>query len=124
MKLELQTRMIEGITVLTCKGRLAYREEAVAFSEAVAGLLSPGQPLVIALGDLEMVDSAGLGELVVVHMWARAIGSPLKLAAANARIVELFELTNLLSVFELHATVEEALSCLRQGKNTAAASAA
>jgi anti-anti-sigma regulatory factor len=47
--------------------------------------------------------------LVVVHMWIRASGCTLKLAGANARIRQLLELTNLLSVFDVHPSLEEAL---------------
>jgi hypothetical protein len=42
-------------------------------------------------------------------MWAKADGCGLKLAGANPRIRQLFELTNLLSVFDIHPTLEDAL---------------
>jgi anti-anti-sigma regulatory factor len=42
-------------------------------------------------------------------MWIRASGCALKLAGANARIQHLLELTNLLSVFDVHPTLDEAL---------------
>lgn len=58
---------------------------------------------------MEVIDSAGLGELVVVHMWIKASGCSLKLAGANPRIREVLELTNLLSVFDVHPTLDDAL---------------
>jgi anti-anti-sigma regulatory factor len=42
-------------------------------------------------------------------MWIRASGSSLKLAGANPRIRQLLELTNLLSVFDVHPTLDDAL---------------
>jgi len=45
----------------------------------------------------------------VVHMWAKASGCSLKLAGANPRIRQLFELTNLVSVFEIHSALDDAL---------------
>lgn len=109
MKLDLETRAIKDVTVLTCTGRFTYRNEATVFSQKIAQLLPNARQIVVDLSGLEAVDSAGLGELVVVHMWIRASGCSLKLAGANPRVQELFELTNLLSVFDVHATVDDAL---------------
>ncbi len=109
MKLDLETRTIGDVTVLYCTGRFTYREEATAFSQTIAGLLPHARRVVVELSGLEAVDSAGLGELVVVHMWAKASGCSLKLAGANPRIRQLFELTNLLSIFDVHPTLDDAL---------------
>lgn len=114
MKLDLETRTINDVTVLSCRGRFTYRDEAAAFSEQIAELLPEARQIVVDLSGLEAVDSAGLGELVVVHMWIRASGCSLKLAGANARILQLFELTNLVSVFDVHPTLDEALLSFRQ----------
>jgi anti-sigma B factor antagonist len=109
LKLDLETREIDDVTVVFCRGRFTYRDEAAAFSEKIAGLLPNARQLVVELSELETIDSAGLGELVVVHMWIRASGCSLKLAGANPRIWQLLELTNLLSVFDVHPTLDEAL---------------
>ena len=109
MKLDLETRTIDDVTVLFCKGRFTYRDEATAFSEKIAELLPDARQLIVELSGLEVIDSAGLGELVVVHMWIRASGCSLKMAGANARILEVLELTNLLSIFDVHPTLDDAL---------------
>ena len=114
MKLDLETRTIEDVTVLSCKGRFTYRDEATAFSRKIAELLPDARQLIVELSGLEVIDSAGLGELVVVHMWIRASGCSLKLAGANPRIRQLLELTNLLSVFDVHPTLDDALLAFRQ----------
>jgi anti-sigma B factor antagonist len=113
LKLDLQTRAIDDVTVLYCRGRFTYRDEATAFSEKIAELLPSVQRLVVELSGLEAIDSAGLGELVVVHMWIRASGCSVKLAGASPRIQELLELTNLLSVFDVHPTLDDALLAFR-----------
>ena len=118
MKLDLETRAINEVTVLFCKGRFTYRDEATAFSEKIAELLPKARQLIVELSGLEVIDSAGLGELVVVHMWIRASGSSLKLAGANARIRQLLELTNLLSVFDVHPTLDDALLSFQRKTTT------
>ena len=109
MKLDLETRAIDDVTVLYCRGRFTYRDEATAFSQKIAELLPDTRWLVVELSGLETIDSAGLGELVVVHMWIRASGCSLKLAGANPRVRQVLELTNLLSVFDVHPTLDDAL---------------
>ena len=109
MKLGLENRPIGDVAVLHCTGRFTYRDEAAAFSQKIAELLPHTRQIIVDLSGLEAVDSAGLGELVVVHMWAKASGCSLKLAGANPRVQQLFELTNLVSVFEIHSALDDAL---------------
>ena len=114
MKLDLEICAIDNVTVLYCKGRFTYRDEATAFSQKIAELLPHARQVIVELSGLEAIDSAGLGELVVVHMWIRAARCSLKLAGANPRIRQLLELTNLLSVFDVHPTLDDALLAFRQ----------
>lgn len=39
MKLDLETRAIDDVIVLYCKGRFTHRDEAAAFSQKIAELL-------------------------------------------------------------------------------------
>lgn len=114
MKLDLETRAIDDVTVLWCRGRFTYRDEATAFSRKISELLPNARKIVVDLSGLEVIDSAGLGELVVVHMWIRASGCSLKLAGANPRIRQLLELTNLLSVFDIYPTLDDAVLSFQQ----------
>ena len=109
MKLTLKTEAIHDVTVLRCQGRFTYRDEATAFSQKIAALLPHTRQLIVEFSELEIIDSAGLGELVVVHMWIRASGCALKVAGANARILHLLELTNLSRIFDIHPTLDDAL---------------
>lgn len=124
VKLQLEVRAVDETTVLFCKGRFTYRDEAVAFSQMVGPLLTENRALVVEMSELEIIDSAGLGELVVVHMWANASACALKIAGANPRILQLFELTNLLSVFDVYRTLDEALLSVRAAASSNSASTA
>ena len=124
MKLDLEVRAVDGSTVLFCKGRFTYRDEAVAFSQMIGPLLTENRALVVDMSELEAIDSAGLGELVVVHMWANASACALKIAGASPRIVQLFELTNLLSVFDVYPALHEALLSSQAAATKTASTAA
>jgi anti-sigma B factor antagonist len=113
VKLNLEIRETNDVTVIYCQGRIAYRNEAVALSNKVAELLPETRQIVIELSGVEMIDSAGLGELVVILMWAQARRCSIKLAAPRENIREMLQLTNLASVFEIHPTVDEAVLASR-----------
>jgi anti-sigma B factor antagonist len=113
VKLKMDVCEIEDVTVIRCQGRIAYRDEALALSEKVTELLPNTHQLVLELSGVEMIDSAGLGELVVALMWAQANNCSIKLAAPRKTIGELLQLTNLSSVFEIYSTVDDAVLASR-----------
>ena len=101
-----------GTIVLHCEGRIIFGPEARALTEIVAEVLPSARRLVVDLAGVESVDSAGLGELVLLHMWAEAAGYSLKFAGPRQSIRELLELTNLASVFDAHGSVAEAVAAM------------
>src|SRR5260370_41684903 len=74
-----------GAAVLHCTGRLRFNREAALFARMARGFLADGRNLVLDLSAIESIDSAGIGELVMVYMSACAarrevrIPSPKKL---------------------------------------------
>lgn len=112
MKLNVQVKNVEDATVVSCRGRLVYREEAAALSHAVAET-QPGM-LVLDLAGVEAIDSAGLGELVAVLQMTQARGGSLKLAGPTMRVRSLLQLTNLTSILEVYSSLDEALLSWKQ----------
>lgn len=106
MNLHLEVLASHDVTLVYCRGRIVYREEASALSEKVAELLPATKRLILDLNGVEMIDSAGLGELVLLYLWAQAAGCDVKLARPPANISRLLELTNLSSVFDILPAVE------------------
>ena len=98
----------EECAVVCCKGRIAYGIEAAALSGEIAELAPQTRRVVIDLSGVEMIDAAGLGELVSVAVAAQASGCSITLAAPDDFIRHLLELTKLTSVFEVHPTLEAA----------------
>jgi anti-sigma B factor antagonist len=96
--------------VLHCKGRIVFREEVVKLSQVVGESIETSDVVILDLKGVSAIDSAGLGEMVALHMWARGHGHALKMTGLSSRIRHLLELTNLTSVFEIYATEEEALT--------------
>jgi anti-sigma B factor antagonist len=108
LRLSLETRVTEEVTVICCQGRIAYGVDAAVLSGEIAGLLPQTRRLVIDLSGVEMIDAAGLGELVSVALTAQGSQCSVTLAAPRSLIRELLDLTKLTSVFEVYPTVDAA----------------
>src|SRR6266446_9652832 len=106
--LSLETRATEDVAVIRCKGRIAYGIEAAALSGEIAELAPQTRRVVIDLGGVELIDAAGLGELVSVAVAAQVSGCSITLAAPGDFIRRVLTLTNLTSVFEVHPTLDAA----------------
>lgn len=109
LSLALESSKYGEAVILHCQGRIVNREEAVALSRAVSELLEKTQNIVLDFRGVTAIDSAGLGELVSLHMWALGKGCSLKLTGLSSRLFHLLEITNLTSIFEIFSTEQAAL---------------
>jgi anti-anti-sigma factor len=110
LKLSLEARRSGDVIIIHCEGRIVYRDEAAALSRVVGEALQHTREVVLDLEDVHGMDSAGLGELVLLHMSAEGQGKSVRIAAATSQVQKLLELTNLVSVFDLHDTLEGAIA--------------
>jgi anti-anti-sigma factor len=114
LKLSLEAGHPGSAVVLHCQGRGIFRSEAQALSTIVADALPSARRMVVDLAGIDSVDSGGLGELVLTHMWAEAAGYTLKFASPKKSVRHLFEVTNLVSVFDVYGSVPEAMEAMIQ----------
>jgi anti-sigma B factor antagonist len=108
MAFSIEIRKINRITILDCRGRLVFGDEALYLRERAKELLKSGKILVLNLAGVSYIDSGGLGVLVGLLTSARAAGGDLKLASPNQRASEVLTITHLSEVFEIHPTAEKA----------------
>ncbi len=103
-----------GALVLHCRGKLIFRREASELSQAISEMLPRMNAMVVDLAGVEVVDTAGLGELVLLHIWARAGGYRLKFANPNRFVRRVLERTNLISIFEVYSSVALAITAISE----------
>jgi len=116
MQLKLNTRTLDdGIVVVDCAGRIVFGEETTELRERVKGLISQGSRVVLNLGEVNYIDSGGLGTLVALYTSARSAGGSIKLARLTRRVGDLLQVTKLLTVFDVYDTEEEAVQSFRKG---------
>jgi anti-sigma B factor antagonist len=102
VKMQSAARQIGGVTILDISGRITVGEGNIILREIVRDLAEKGaKAIVLNLGEVQYVDSSGIGELVKAHASIRKQGGQLKLANLNKRVHDLLELTRLSAVFDI-----------------------
>jgi anti-sigma B factor antagonist len=114
MQLKMAKRTVDGIVAFECSGRIVLGEESALLRDEVKKTISDGtKRIVLNLGDVNYIDSSGLGTLVALHTTALGAGATIKLANLNKRITDLLQITKLLTVFDVHDSEYNALESFR-----------
>jgi anti-sigma B factor antagonist len=115
MQLKLTKRTVDGILAIECNGRIVFGDESSLLREEVKGAIANGQKrIVLNLGEVNYIDSGGLGTLVALHTTAHNAGGAIKLANLTRRVDDLMQVTKLLTVFEVHNSEYDALEAFRK----------
>ncbi len=102
MNLKTTTRQVDGITIVDCSGRITLGEGSVVLRDAVKDLLSKGQKkILLNLGDVNYIDSSGIGELVSAYTTVKNQGGELKLLNLTKKVHDLLQITKLYTVFDV-----------------------
>jgi anti-sigma B factor antagonist len=105
---------VDGITVLGLSGRITLGEGSVQLRDAIRDLISKGQKSVLLdLGDVNYIDSSGLGELVSAYTTARNQGATLKLLKLTKKVHDLLQLTKLYTVFDIYDDEASAIASFK-----------
>ena len=103
MTLTMASRQVAGIAVLDLKGRITLGDGSVQIRDAIRDLVGKGQKsILLNLGDVNYIDSSGLGELVAAYTTARNQGAELKLLKLTRKVHDLLQLTKLYTVFDVY----------------------
>ena len=102
VKMQTATRQAGGVTVVDISGRITVGEGNIALREIVRDLAEKGKKaIVLNLGEVQYIDSSGIGELVKAHTTIRNQGGQLKLTNLSKRVHDLLEMTRLSAVFDI-----------------------
>lgn len=109
MNLSARMTEVDDTVILHCKGRLQFCQEAAVFSKLAHAILDSGRNIVLDFSELEMIDSSGIGELVLIYMRACGSGHEVSIAQPGNRVLEILDLTNVSSLFRICSTIDAAL---------------
>ena len=111
MSLLVESRLVGDVTVVACRGRIVEGAESAPLQRKLDDVIaSPDPYIVLDLGGVEFIDSAGLGLLVRYLTRSRSARGHLTLCAVPPKISDVLRMTRLKAVFEAHDSEAEAIA--------------
>ena len=102
MSMKFKTREVDGVTILDLSGRITLGEGSGTLRDAVRDLVSKGsKKILLNLGEVDYIDSSGLGELVAAYTAVKNYGGDLKLVNLTKKVSDLLVITKLATVFDV-----------------------
>ena len=102
MTIKANTRQVDGVTVVDLSGRITLGEGSTILRDTVRELLGRGQKkILLNLGDVNYIDSSGIGELVSGYTTVTNQGGQLKLLNLTKKVRDLLQITKLYTVFDV-----------------------
>jgi len=91
------------VSVVDVAGRITLGEGSSALRDALRDLINKNQKkILLNLGEVNYIDSSGIGELVSGFTTVTNSGGSLKLLNLNKRVKDLLQITKLYTVFDVH----------------------
>lgn len=110
MALQITEKQVGGITVLTLVGRVVLGDESNQLRQKIKALVAAGNKrLVLDLGEVTYIDSAGLGTLVSGFTSTQSQGASMKLANLTKKFHEQLNITKLVTVFDVYDSADAAV---------------
>jgi len=111
MALTITRRENEGISVLELDGRLTFGPEDIELNDEVRHAMAARRVrLVIDLGHVDKIDSAGLGTLLYARAELRRAGGGLALANLKPGHLQTLLVAKLETVFDVFETEQDAVN--------------
>ncbi len=107
----IEQRSVGSVVVLDLHGKLVLGDGSGLLKDKVNSVVLQGQKqILLNLGGISYMDSAGLGELVASHTTVTRAEGQVKVANLTKRVSDLLAITKVLTVFDVHETEDAALN--------------
>jgi len=111
MGLKTSTRLVQNVVIVDTIGELRLGEGTDALRKIVTELLQKGyRNILLNLGDVRHIDSAGIGELMSCYTSVNSQGGKLKLLNLNKNVRNLLQITRLYTIFEVEDDEQRAVA--------------
>jgi anti-sigma B factor antagonist len=108
--MNIHTRTVGEFHILDIDGKIILGKETMTVRNTIKDLLHNGvKKIVLNLGEVNYIDSSGVGELVSSFTTVAKEGGQLKLLNLTTRVREILAITRLLTVFQVYDNEQEAV---------------
>ena len=102
MSVKASTRQTGSVIIVDLSGQIKLGEGTSILRDTVKDLLGKGQKkILLNLGDVNYIDSIGVGELVSAFTSVRNQGGELKLLHLTKKVHDVLQITKLYTVFDV-----------------------
>ena len=109
--MKIEVRSIGDVRILDCSGKITLGEGTMSIRNMVRELLQGGaKKIILNLGDINYIDSSGVGELVSTYTTVVNGGGKLELLNMTKKLRDLLTITKLLTVFDVFDDEKAALA--------------
>src|SRR5207244_7007724 len=84
MQLRLSTRIVDGIAVLDCGGRIVFGDESSLLRDTAKKMINENKRIVLNLSGVSYIDSGGMGTLGSPFATAQKVGGSVELGHLTA----------------------------------------
>ncbi len=105
--------MTDDLQILRPEGRLDSTSSPVLEKQALACIDAGGRRLLIDFTALQYISSAGLRAFLTVAKRMTAAGGKLALCSLSPQIAEVFQISGVDTILDIHPTAESAAARLR-----------
>jgi anti-sigma B factor antagonist len=114
LALKIASKEVGGVTVLTLSGQIVLGEGSVQLRDSIRGLIGKGKKsILLDMGNVDYLDSSGLGELVSAFTTAKNQHAEVKLLKLTKKVQGLLQLTKLYTVFDIYDDDASALASFK-----------
>ena len=100
-----------GVTIIKLEGKITIGAGDQQMREVITNAVNEGKTkILLDLSGVTTIDSSGIGELVGSYTTVTNRGGKLKLLHLPAKLNELLHVTQLITVFEVYESEQEALA--------------
>lgn len=102
MSVKASTRQAGSVAIVDLSGQIKPGEGTSTLRDTVKDLLGKGQKkILLNLGDVNYIDSIGVGELVSAFTSVRNQGGELKLLHLTKKVHDVLQITKLYTIFDV-----------------------
>ncbi len=99
------------VLIVEMSGRMTIGQGDAQARKAILGAIEAGETkILLDMGEVPMVDSAGLGELISVYTWAHRSNAAMKLMKISSRVREVLSITQMSGLFDIFDDQESAIA--------------
>jgi anti-sigma B factor antagonist len=108
--MKIEERTAGNVKILDVSGQIKFTQGDEMLKDKIHSVVHQGSTkILLNLGGVDYVDSAGLGELVGAYTTVAKAGGTLKLINVTRKLHDLLSITKLLTVFETFDNEQEAV---------------